>query len=320
VLSGVIMMFGACFLVFAFVRIASGGRGAEIVILFTIAIAAYAVTLLIEARARQPLAPLRLFFNPGRAGALAAQLLLLAGVAGSLYFLTQFLQDVPGFSALKTALAFLPLTVLFIAGYRLSPRLVRSVDPWRLMLAGMIPVIAGLAWLSGISAQTGYLAGVFGPMAAIGAGAGVMLAPLTTAALAGVAPEDSGAASGMVTAIQHFGTATDIAVLLAVFAAPDSLKSLNATTFAPVLVPGMSHALVLATIFEAVAFLLIAAMVRRRAATAPSRGPRCESPARYRHIRSRPNGGRAMRFHPVRPAKSLAMAGAVAAALLATAC
>jgi MFS family permease len=116
VLSGVIMMFGACLLVFAFVRIASGGRGAEIVILFTIAIAAYAVTLLIEARARQPLAPLRLFFNPGRAGALAAQLLLLAGVAGSLYFLTQFLQDVRGFSALQTALAFLPLTVLLTRG------------------------------------------------------------------------------------------------------------------------------------------------------------------------------------------------------------
>ncbi len=73
------------------------------------------------------------------------------------------------------------------------------------MLAGMIPVMAGMAWLSRVSPGTDYWSGVFGPMVLLGAGMGVVFVPLTTASLAGVRPQDSGAASSMVNVMQQLG-------------------------------------------------------------------------------------------------------------------
>ena len=144
---------------------------------------------------------------------------------GMFFFLTQFLQDVLGFGALRAGIAFLPMTVLLFAVSRLAPRLIPRVGGWRLMMLGMIPVIAGMAWLSRVSPDTTYWSGVFGPMVLLGAGMGVVFVPLTTASLAGVAPQDSGAASSMVNVMQQLGGSVGLAVLVAVFgtATRDSL-------------------------------------------------------------------------------------------------
>src|SRR5216683_8100022 len=85
------------------------------------------------------------------------------------------------------------------------------------MVAGMLPVIGGMAWLAQVSGQSTYLGGVLGPMLLIGAGMGIVFVPLTMVSLAGVAPGDSGAASSMVNVMQQVGGSLGLAILVTAY-------------------------------------------------------------------------------------------------------
>ena len=78
------------------------------------------VFFLVETRAKQPIVPLRLFRDRNRASSYAARLFLVAGMFGMFYFLTQFLQDVLGFSPIRAGLAFLPMTAAMFASSQLT--------------------------------------------------------------------------------------------------------------------------------------------------------------------------------------------------------
>jgi len=268
---------GVAALVYAFIRAASNGWGDRVAIgAFAVGAVLLVAFVLNETRAPQPITPLRLFASLGRSGSFLARLLLVGGMFGMFFFLTQFLQDVLGFGALTTGIAFLPMTALLFAVSRLVPRLIPRVGGYRLMVLGMIPVVIGMAWLSRVSPQTGYWSGVFGPMVLVGSGMGLVFVPLTTASLAGVRPEESGAASSMVNVMQQLGGSVGLAVLVAVFgtATRDSLAhpvaGLSAAAFhARVLSHGMSTAFALAAIFDLAALVVIAALLRDRKPKVP---------------------------------------------------
>jgi EmrB/QacA subfamily drug resistance transporter len=268
---------GVAALVYGFIRAASDGWGDHLALAtFAAAAVLLAAFVLNETRAAQPITPLRLFADPGRSGSFVARLLVVAGMFGMFFFLTQFLQDVLGFGPLRAGAAFLPMTLLLFAVSRLTPRLIPRVGGWRLMLAGMVPVIAGMAWLSRVSPATDYWPGVFGPMVLLGAGMGVVFVPLTTASLAGVRPEESGAASSMVNVMQQLGGSVGLAVLVAVFgtATRASLAHPAAGLTAQalhrqVLAHGMSTAFALAALFDVAAFVVIAALLRPRRPRVP---------------------------------------------------
>jgi hypothetical protein len=144
------------------------------------------------------------------------------------------------------------------------------------MLVGMVPVVIGMAWLSRVSPLTSYWSGVFGPIVLLGAGMGVVFVPLTTASLAGVRMEDSGAASSMVNVMQQLGGTVGLAVLVAVFgtASRDSLRhpaaSLSAAAeHARVLSHGMATAFFVATLFDVAALAVIALLLRPLRAAVP---------------------------------------------------
>ena len=205
-----------------------------------------------------------------------ARLLLVGGMFGMFFFLTQFLQDVLGFGALRAGVAFLPMTLLLFAVSRLAPRLIPRVGGQRLMLAGMLPVIAGMAWLSRVSPGTDYWSGVFGPMVLLGVGMGVVFVPLTTASLAGVRPQESGAASSMVNVMQQLGGSVGLAVLVAVFGTATRASLAHpvagltaAALHRQVLAHGMSTAFTLAAVFDVAAFVVIAALLRDRRPRVP---------------------------------------------------
>ena len=170
-----------------------------------------------ETRARQPITPLRLFTDVSRAGSFIARLLLIAGMFGVFFFLTQFLQKIMGFSPLRAGVAFLPMTFALFGVSRMAPRLMPRLGAKPLMIAGMLPAIASMAWLSRVTPATGYWSGIFGPMLLIGLGMGLVFVPLTTASLAGVPAADSGAASGLVNMLQLVGGALGLGVLVAVY-------------------------------------------------------------------------------------------------------
>ena len=158
---------GMTALVYAFIRAASDGWSDRLTLAaFAVAAVMLAAFLLTESRARQPITPLRLFTSPARAGSYLARLLLVAGMFGMFFFLTQFVQDILGFSPLAAGFAFLPMTLTVFAVSRAAPRLLPRFGPTRLMVAGMLPVIGGMAWLAQVSTQTTYLGRRPGPDAA----------------------------------------------------------------------------------------------------------------------------------------------------------
>jgi predicted MFS family arabinose efflux permease len=152
---------GMTALVYAFIRAASDGWADRLTLAaFTVAVVMLAAFLLTESRARQRITPLRLFTSPARAGSYLARLLLVAGMFGMFFFLTQFVQGILGFSPLAAGFAFLPMTLTVFGVSRAAPRLLPRFGPTRLMLAGMLTVIGGMAWLAQVSGQTTYLGGV----------------------------------------------------------------------------------------------------------------------------------------------------------------
>jgi EmrB/QacA subfamily drug resistance transporter len=271
---------GVALVVYGFIRAASDGWGDRTALIaFGAAVVLLAAFLLNETRAPQPITPLRLFADVSRTGSYAARLLLVAGMFGMFFFLTQFLQEVLGFSPLRAGVAFLPMTITLFAVSRLAPRLVPVFGPKRLMIAGMIPVVVGMTWLSRVSPATSYWTGVFPPMLLFGMGMGAVFVPLTIASLAGVRPQDSGAASSMVNVMQQVGGSLGLAVLVAVFgtavrhATSRPLTSLPTAVEHHVLAHGMSEAFGLAAIFDVVTLLVIVALLRGRPPVVPAAQP-----------------------------------------------
>jgi len=278
---------GVASLVYGFVRAAASGWGNQLTLAaFGAAAVLLASFLAIESRARQPITPLRLFADASRSGSFIARLLLLAGMFGVFFFLTQFLQRVMGFSPLRAGVAFLPLTAALFVMSRTAPRLMPRLGAKPLMITGMLPAIVSLAWLSRVSPATDYWSGVFGPMMLLGIGMGLVFVPLTTASLAGVAPADSGAASSMVNVMQQVGGALGLAVLVAVFgtasrnAAAHPLPGLTvAAQGQHVLAHGMAAAFGLAAIFNVASLMVIVALIRARKLAPQRAEAREEEPA-----------------------------------------
>ncbi len=265
---------GMTALVYGFIRAGSSGWHDRLALAaFLAAVVLLATFVANESRARQPITPLRLFADRGRTGSYIARLLIVAGMFGMFFFLTQFVQKILGFSPLQAGISFLPMTVALFSVSRLSPRLLARFGGLPLMLAGMLPVVAGMAWLSRITPGISYLSGVLGPMLLIGAGMGIVFVPLTIASLAGVRPEDSGAASSMVNVTQQVGGSLGLAALVTVFDAASRNAAARHTALtqahsaalqAGATVHGMASAFTLAAVFDVAALLIVLVVIRNR--------------------------------------------------------
>jgi EmrB/QacA subfamily drug resistance transporter len=171
----------------------------------------------VEARRRAPLVPLGVFRHRGLAGADTVALLGGAAVIVSpIFFLTLYLQQILGFTAVRAGLAMLPLGLAVIAGAQLTPGLGNRFDPRRLLAGGLLVAAAGLALLGRLQPAGSYLADVAGPIVLVGLGMGLSFAPLTASATAGVPPADQGLASGLLQTAQQLGVALGLAALTSV--------------------------------------------------------------------------------------------------------
>ncbi|WP_154796003.1 MFS transporter [Occultella kanbiaonis] len=170
----------------------------------------------VERGAAQPVMPLSLFASRERSGAYLARMLFIGAMMGFFLFTSQYLQDERGLTALAAGLAFFPMTVVNFAVAVAVPRLQRRTSGPTLLVAGLVLAVAGMAWLSTITAERSYLVGVALPMVLIGAGQGLAFAPLTASGIAGVEPAQAGAASGVVNSVHQLGGALGMSLVLAV--------------------------------------------------------------------------------------------------------
>jgi EmrB/QacA subfamily drug resistance transporter len=167
----------------------------------------------VEARARNPLMPLRIFASRNRSGAYAIMFAIGSALFAMFYFLTLYMQSVTGYSPLRTGLAFLPFAVAVMVLAGVSGQVVAKLGPRALLFAGTLACAGGLAWLTQLSANAGYASSLLGPLLLVGAGIGMCFVPLTLAVLADVGDDLAGVSSALLNSGQQVGGALGLAVL-----------------------------------------------------------------------------------------------------------
>ncbi|MEU5416871.1 MFS transporter [Streptomyces clavifer] len=193
-----------------------GWGSARIVTSLTIGVVLLAVFVLDQAKlAEQPLMELSLFRNRSVWAANLTMLAFGAALPTMFYFLTLLYQSVLHYSAIRTGLAFLPLTVFAFIGAAASSSVAPRTGPRPMMLVGLLPMIAGLVWQSAADEHATYLADLLGPTLLFGVGLGIVVTSVAGAATAGVPEDKHGLASGVLNTSQSLGGAAGLAVMVA---------------------------------------------------------------------------------------------------------
>jgi EmrB/QacA subfamily drug resistance transporter len=204
---------GMTLLVYGLTNAASHSWGAASTIGYLTAAAALLVFFVfLEARTKYPLMPLWIFGDRNRSGAYLMMLCIGAALFGVFYFLTQYMQNILGYSPLRTGVAFLPVAVTIGVCAQIAARLVGRIGARVPLLIGPVGAIAGLLWLSRLTVDSGYL-NVLGPFLCIGVGMGFSFVPLTLTAVSGVPRSESGIASALLNTGQQIGGAIGLALL-----------------------------------------------------------------------------------------------------------
>ena len=172
----------------------------------------------VESRHRHPLVPLRIFRSRALTGANLIMILIGAVMFALFFFLSQYLQDVKGYSPLRTGFAFLPMPLAIIVGTQLSSRLVDRVGSRPLLAIGPLISAGGLLLLSRLHATSSYWLHIGLPGALITFGIGMSFVPVTLSATTGVDRRDAGLASGLINTTRQIGGSVGLAALLTIAA------------------------------------------------------------------------------------------------------
>ncbi|MBG0852016.1 MFS transporter [Streptomyces spinoverrucosus] len=209
---------GMAALVYGFIRAAEEGWRDDLTLMsFGVALVLLLAFVFIEARAKEPITPLKMFADRNRSGTYVIMLSLAAAMFGMFFYIVLFVQNVLGYSPIKAGLAFLPVTVAIVVGAGLSQRFLPVLGPKPFMLVGSALVVVGLVWQTFISPDSSYVGGVLGPMFVFGFGMGLNFVTATVTAVSGVAQHEAGAASGLLNATQQVGGSLGLSILTTVF-------------------------------------------------------------------------------------------------------
>jgi EmrB/QacA subfamily drug resistance transporter len=208
---------GVTGLVFAIVHGAEQGWfSAGAVASFAVAAALLAAFLAIEARSRNPLMPLRLLANRHTSAAAGAILVYGLTLQCVPYFLTLHFQDVLGYDAMRSGLAFLGPTLGITAGNLVSERLIPRLGLRGTMILSVLVGVAGTVVLGLSLSVGGSYSGLLAGLVGFGLGAGLSFNTMFIVAATGVAAHEQGAVSGLASTVLQAGSSAGLAVLVAV--------------------------------------------------------------------------------------------------------
>jgi predicted MFS family arabinose efflux permease len=207
---------------------AYGWGSARIVGAFVLAAAALVAFVVLERRQRAPMLDLTLFRNRTYVGANLVVLLVALAMFGVFFFVSLYMQNVLGFSAVEAGAAFLPMTILIIL---VAPQAGRLSDRWGsrgLMTAGMLLVAAQLVYFSRLDADATFWTLLPGLLLG-GFGMAMTMTPSAAAATRAVPVEKAGVGSAVLNAFRQVGGSIGIALMGAIMAAqltdPPSIAS-----------------------------------------------------------------------------------------------
>jgi len=247
---------GALLLVYALVRapITGWGSGTTIGELAGsgVLLAAFVVN---EQRSKNPLLPLSIFRIKGLAAADITQLIGIAGMFAMFFFLTLYLQDVLGYSPIRTGLAYLPVTAGVGLSAGITPRLIGRVGIRPVFVAGTLVAGGGMLWLSRVPIHGSYPADLLPGLLILSVGLGAEFVAATNAANAGVPPQTAGLAAALFNASQWIGGALGLAIFSAIATARTNHLLAGHTAPVTALDAGFRQALIAASIFMLAAAL-----------------------------------------------------------------
>ncbi len=221
-----------------------------------------------QARAARPLLRLRLFRSRLLTGANAVQILMIGTMFGFQFIGALYLQRVLGFGELLTGTAFLPAPVAIGAlMLGLSARTIGRYGAYRVLLTGLVLIIAGMTLLSRAPADGSYVRDVLPALLLLATGFAAAMPALTGLAMTGAREEDAGLASGLFNTTQVVGGSLGLAVLTTLAAGrTDELMSRGAE-----LIPATAEGYQLA--FRTGALIAVAALALAAAVLRSGRGP-----------------------------------------------
>jgi EmrB/QacA subfamily drug resistance transporter len=251
----------------------------------------------IEARSSHPLLPPRILADRNRSAGYLSAAAVGVVIFAVLYFATLFFQEVWGYSALKSSVAYLPWIAAFSIGAAASAQLLPRIGPRPLMVTGSLFGAGGMYWLSRTGAGDSYFGHVFGAFIVAAFGLSLVSVPFVALALSRVRQADSGAASSVVNVAPLVGGSVGLAALGTV-AWTTAARQIHATqaggaaaTFRIALATGFDRAF-LAAAGVALAITVLAVTLIRVRATGPAGQARPAGPPRagQRQPQPRPDG------------------------------
>ncbi|MET8131366.1 MFS transporter [Streptomyces sp. NPDC005251] len=262
---GAALVTGALMLtVYAIVGSGERGLGGTIA-LGLLALALFTGFTLRQARAARPLLRLRLFRSRTLTSANGVQILMIAGMYGFQYLGALYLQRVLGYSELLTGTAFLPAPITIgVLMLSLSARTIARFGPYRVLLAGLALITAGLALLSRAPAEGSYVTDVLPPLLLLAAGFAAAMPAVTGLAMSGARTEDAGLASGLFNTTQVVGGSLGLAVLTTLAASRTERLTGAGEHVVAATADGYRLAFTVATVIAATALTLAAALLRPR--------------------------------------------------------
>jgi MFS family permease len=195
---------------------------------YTLGIAAAGTALLAsfvvsERRSRQPLIVPAVWRIRSLMSSAAVMLIATGILVGAFFLNTLYLQHVMGASPLETGLAFLPLTLIILAGAHAASHFLPRVGSRRIVVAGMLSAAGGASILAGAPSDPSYAISLLPGYLLLGLGVGMTFVAVSVAAMADVRDEIAGLASGLMTTAHEVGAAIGVSVLAAIASAAGDL-------------------------------------------------------------------------------------------------
>ncbi|WP_285565016.1 MULTISPECIES: MFS transporter [unclassified Streptomyces] len=211
----VLSALGLVSLVYGFTRAESSGWSDALTIGTFVASAVLLLAfVLVEAKVKSPLLPLRVVMDRNRGGVYLSLGLAIIAMFGLFLFLTYYLQVVKGYSPIKTGFAFMPMIVGMITGStQIGARLMTRVPARMLMAPGFLTAGVGMLLLTQLEIDSSYAAVILPGQLLLGLGMGTAFMPAMSLATHGIEPRDAGVASAMVNTSQQVGGAIGTALL-----------------------------------------------------------------------------------------------------------
>ena len=184
--------------------------------IFTAAVVLLVGFVLRETRTKDPLMSFSIFKIKTVAGANIAGFILGTALFSMFLMLTLYMQQVLGYSAMKTGVAYIAVAGSVIVWSMVAQQLVTRVGVKPVLVTGMSVLTVGLLYFTQVSVGGSYLGDLLPGFLVIALGMGFSFVPISIAALAGVPAKDAGLASGLINTSQQIGGALGIAVLSSV--------------------------------------------------------------------------------------------------------